>query len=91
MAYTKEELIAALQKAVGDTEKGKEIIAKAEEVWGVEGKYSQGLVDRLHEALAVDKMWAAKDDKNGKPELAAGDEERAAIIEKALAAIKALG
>lgn len=91
MAYTKEELIAALQAAVGDTEEGQKIIAKAEKVWGETGKYSQDLVDRLHEEIGVDRMWAKKDEANGKAELAAGDEAKIAIIDKALAAIDKLG
>ncbi len=90
MAFTKEELISALTKAVGDTEKGKEIIAKAEEVYGQEGKYSQDMVDRLHDAIGGYKVQIDRDEKHDKPGLAAADEEKLAVVDKALAAIEAL-
>lgn len=90
MAYTKEEMIAALEKAVGDTEKGKEIIAKAEAVYGEHGKYSQDMVDRLHDALGGYKGVIKRDDEHDKPGEAAVDAENMAIVEKALAALEAI-
>ncbi|MGI6109930.1 MAG: FRAT-87 protein [Eubacteriaceae bacterium] len=90
MAYTKEEMIAALEKAVGDTEKGKEIIAKAEQVYGETGKYSQDMVDRLHDAIGGYKGVIEHDTKADKPAEAAADAEKMAVVEKALAALEAL-
>lgn len=90
MAFTKEQLIDALTKAVGDTAKGKEIIAKAEEVYGETGKYSQDMVDRLHDAIGGYKAVIEHDEAADKPGLAAKDEENEAIVDKALAAIDAL-
>ncbi len=90
MAYTKEQLIDALQKAVGDTEVGQEIIKKAGEVYDETGKYSQDLTDRLNERIGIDEMWAKKDRAEGDFDKAAADDDTIAIVEKALDAIKAL-
>lgn len=90
MAYTKEELIAALTKAVGDTEYGKEIIADAEAHACETGKYAQDMKDRLDERLATLEGWEKKHTEEGDVEKASVEAEKRIIAGKALAAVEAL-
>ncbi len=90
MAYTKEQLVDALKKAVGGTAYGDAIVAKAEETYGETGKYAQDMKDRLDESLGVLKAYARIHKDAGKEAMATAEEDKIAIVEKALDAVKAL-
>jgi hypothetical protein len=86
---TKEELVSKLNAAVGDTAYGKELVKEAEETYGdADKKYGWNMKDRLDLRLAIIKAYAKKDAALGKAAKETAEEEKIAIVEKALAAIK---
>lgn len=90
MAYTKEQLVDALTKAVGDTAYGKKIIADAEANYGADGKYAQNIKDRLDDMIGSEGGWEKKHEAEGEVAKAEAEEDRIAIAKKALAAVEAL-
>jgi hypothetical protein len=86
---TKEELVSALKEAVGGTPYGDAIVEEAAETFGdKDKKYGQDMKDRLDLRLAIIKAYAKKDAALGKAAKETAEEEKIAIVEKALAAIK---
>ncbi|MBD5423652.1 MAG: hypothetical protein HDR44_00815 [Allobaculum sp.] len=88
---TKAELIDALQTAVGGSAYGDALIAEANATYGDEDKkYGQNMKDRIDEKLGLLKAYAKIHEHEGESEKAKVEEEKVAILEKALAAIENL-
>ena len=85
---TKEEFRKALEKAVGGTVYGEEIIKDLVGHFDETGKYAQDAKDRLDERKGTLEGWAKKHAAEGDAAKAAEEEAKVAIVEKALAAIK---
>ncbi|WP_294730543.1 FRAT-87 protein [uncultured Faecalibaculum sp.] len=86
---TKEELVSKLTAAVGDTPYGKELVAEAEKTFGdSEQKYGWDMKDRLDLRLAILKAYAKIDKTFGKEARETAEEDKIAIIDKALKAIE---
>lgn len=86
---TKEQLIAALTKAVGDTAYGKELVTEAENTYGDElKKYGFSMKDRLDVRLGVLKAYEKIHKDFGDEAKATAEADKIAIIEKALKAIE---
>lgn len=86
---TKEELVNTLKAAVGGTAYGDAIVDEAAETYGdADKKYGQDMKDRLDEKLGVLKAYARIHRNAGKDAMAATEDEKIAIVEKALAALK---
>lgn len=86
---TKEELVNTLKTAVGGTAYGDAIVDEAAETYGdADKKYGQDMKDRLDEKLGVLKAYARIHKNAGKDAMATAEEEKIAIVEKALAALK---
>ncbi len=90
MAYTKEQLVSALQNAVGDSAYGKMLIEKAEATFGEDHKYAQDMKDRLDETVGVLKAYEAIHKGAGAEAKATAEADKLAIAEKALKAVEAL-
>lgn len=85
---TKEQLVEALNKAVGNTAYGKEIVEEAENTYGDElKKYGFSLKDRLDVRLGVLKAYERIHKDFGAEAKATAEEDKIAIVEKALKAI----
>lgn len=88
---TKTELLAALEAAVGQSEYGKSLVSEANATYGDdEKKYGQNMKDRIDEKLGLLKAYAKIHQQAGEEEKAKVEEEKIAILEKALEAIKNL-
>lgn len=86
---TKEELVNTLKNAVGGTAYGDAIVDEAAETYGdADKKYGQDMKDRLDEKLGVLKAYARIHKNAGKDAMATAEEEKIAIVEKALASLK---
>jgi hypothetical protein len=86
---SKEQLISNLEKAIGNTAYGKEIIAEANEAYGDElKKYGFSLKDRLDVRLGVLKAYEKIHKDFGDAAKATAEADKIAIIEKALKAIE---
>jgi hypothetical protein len=86
---TKEELVSKLTAAVGDSPYGKELIAEAEKTFGdADKKYGWDMKDRLDLRLGILKAYARIDKAFGKEARETADEDKIAVIEKALKAIE---
>ena len=87
---TKAEVVAKLEAAVGGTPYGDAIVNEAKEVLvdGEKPKYYQNMVDRLHERIGVLQAYERIHRNAGEEAKAAAEEDKIAIVEKALAAIK---
>ncbi|MCF0245982.1 MAG: hypothetical protein HUJ55_04070 [Ileibacterium sp.] len=86
---TKEQLVDALKAAVGGTPYGDMLIDEAAETYGdADKKYGQDMKDRLDERLGILKAYARIHKNDGKEAMAATEDEKIAIVEKALAALK---
>ena len=86
---TKEELVSKLTAAVGDTPYGKELVAEAEKTFGdSEQKYGWDMKDRLDLRLAILKAYAKIDKTFSKEARETAEEDKIAIIDKALKAIE---
>ncbi len=86
---TKEELVNTLKNAVGGTAYGDAIVEEAAETYGdADKKYGQDMKDRLDEKLGVLKAYARIHKNAGKDAMATAEDEKIAIVEKALAALK---
>ena len=86
---TKEELVSKLQAAVGGTAYGDMLGDEAAATFGdADKKYGQDMKDRLDERLGVLKAYARKHKDAGAEAKAVAEDEKIAIVEKALAALK---
>ncbi len=86
---TKEELVSTLKAAVGGTPYGDALVDEAAETYGdADKKYGQDMKDRLDEKLGVLKAYARIHKDAGKEAKAVAEDEKIAIVEKALAALK---
>lgn len=86
---TKEQLVDALKAAVGGTPYGDMLVDEAAETYGdKDKKYGQDMKDRLDERLGVLKAYARIHRDAGEDAKAAAEDEKLAIVEKALAALK---
>lgn len=86
---TKEELVSKLTAAVGDTAYGKAIVEEAAETFDdADKKYGQDMKDRLDEKLGVLKAYARIHADHGEEAKATAEEDKIAIVEKAIAALK---
>lgn len=87
---TKEQLIDALNKAVGDTAYGKELVDEADKTYGDElKKYGFSMKDRLDVRLGVLKAYERIHKDFGDAAKATAEADKITIIEKALKAIEA--
>ena len=86
---TKDELVRALKEAVGGTPYGDAIVEEAAADFGdADKKYGQDMKDRLDEKLGVLKAYASIHKDSGEEAKATAEDEKIAIVEKALAALK---
>lgn len=86
---TKEELVSTLKAAVGGTPYGDALVDEAAETYGdADKKYGQDMKDRLDEKLGVLKAYARIHKDAGEEAKATAEDEKIAIVEKALAALK---
>lgn len=86
---TKEELVNKLTAAVGTTPYGKELIDEAEKTYGdFEHKFGWDMKDRLDLRLGILKAYARIDKAFGKEARETAEEDKIAILEKALKAIE---
>ena len=86
---TKEQLVSALKEAVGGTPYGEMLVDEAAETYGdKDKKYGQDMKDRLDERLGVLKAYARIHKGEGEEAKAVAEDEKIAIVEKALAALK---
>jgi NTP pyrophosphatase (non-canonical NTP hydrolase) len=86
---TKEELVSKLTAAIGGTAYGDALIEEASETFGdADKKYGQDMKDRLDDRLGILKAYARIHADHGEEAKATAEEDKIAIIEKALAAIK---
>lgn len=87
---TKEELVNTLKEAVGGTPYGDAIVDEAAETYGDQDKkYGQNMKDRLHEKLGVLKAYERIHKDASEEAKAVAEEEKIAIVKKALKALKA--
>ena len=81
--------IEKLEAAVGNTAYGAAIVAEAKKLAAEPAhKYQQNIVDSLHERLGILKAYARIHEEAGEDAKAATEEEKVAVCEKALAALK---
>lgn len=86
---TKEQLVDALKAAVGGTPYGDMLVEEAAATYGdADKKYGQDMKDRLDERLGVLKAYERIHRNAGAEAKAVAEEEKIAIVEKALAALK---
>lgn len=86
---TKEKLVEALKAAVGGSPYGDMLVDEAAQTYDdANKKYGQDMKDRLDDRLGVLKAYARIHKAAGKEALAATEEEKIAIVEKALNALK---
>jgi ribosomal protein L7/L12 len=86
---TKEQLVEALKAAVGGTPYGDAIVEEAAETYGdKDKKYGQDMKDRLDEKLGVLKAYEKIHRDAGAEAKATAEEDKIAIVEKALKAIE---
>lgn len=85
---TLEEFRKTLEKAVGGTAYGEEIIKDLVDHFDATGKYAQTAKDRLDEKIATQTEWAKKHEAEGEMAKAAQEEANIKIAKIALAAIQ---
>lgn len=79
---TKEETIAKLRAAAGDSNYGKAVVDEFEAHFDDDAKkYGQTLADRIDDRIGVIKGWAEKDEKEGKTLDAAVEQDKIAVLE----------
>lgn len=81
-----EQVIAALEKAVGDTAYGQYIIEDAKKA-DPDKKYGQNIEDRLHEMIGVLAAYERIHQAAGEEAKATAEADKIAIAKKALKAI----
>jgi len=86
---TKEQLVEALTKAVGGSAYGDALIDEAAATFGdKDKKYGQDMKDRLDDRLGVLKAYERIHREAGEEAKATAEEDKIAIVEKALKAIE---
>ena len=86
---TKEEMVAKLTPAIGDTAYGKELIAALEATFDdADKKYGQDAVDRLHDRLGFLEYYMNRDAAMGEEAKSAAEAEKIATVKKAAAALQ---
>lgn len=86
---TKDQLVNALKEAVGGTPYGDMLVDEAAETYGdKDKKYGQDMKDRLDERLGVLKAYARIHKDAGEEAKAVAEDEKIAIVKKALLALK---
>lgn len=86
---TKDEMIAKLTPAIGDTAYGKELIAALEATFDdAEKKYGQDALDRLHDRLGFLEYYMKRDAEMGEEAKSAAEADKLAIVKKAAAALQ---
>lgn len=86
---TKDQLVNALKEAIGGTPYGDMLVDEAAETYGdKDKKYGQDMKDRLDDRLGILKAYARIHKDAGEEAKAVAEDEKIAIVEKALAALK---
>lgn len=86
---TKEKLVETLKEAVGGTPYGDMLVDEAAETYGdAKKKYGQDMKDRLDDRLGILKAYARIHRDAGEEAKATAEDEKIAIVEKALKAIQ---
>ena len=86
---TKDEIIAKLTPAIGDTAYGKELIAALEATFDdADKKYGQDALDRLHDRLGFLEYYMKRDAEMGEEAKSAAEADKLAIVKKAAAALQ---
>ena len=86
---TKDEMIAKLTPAIGDTAYGKELIAAPEATFDdADKKYGQDALDRLHDRLGFLEYYMKRDAEMGEEAKSAAEADKLAIVKKAAAALQ---
>ncbi|WP_294730541.1 FRAT-87 protein, partial [uncultured Faecalibaculum sp.] len=86
---TKDEMIAKLTPAIGDTAYGKELIAALEATFDdADKKYGQDALDRLHDRLGFLEYYMKRDAEMGEEAKSAAEADKLAIVKKAAAALQ---
>ena len=86
---TKDEMIAKLTPAIGDTAYGKELIAALEATFDdADKKYGQDALDRLHDRLGSLEYYMKRDAEMGEEAKSAAEADKLAIVKKAAAALQ---
>ena len=86
---TKDEMIAKLTPAIGDTAYGKELIAALEATFDdADKKYGQDALDRLHDRLGFLEYYMKRDAEMGEEAKSAAEAVKLAIVKKAAAALQ---
>ncbi|MEY8381364.1 FRAT-87 protein [Ileibacterium valens] len=86
---TKDQLVDALKAAVGGTPYGDMIVDEAAVTYDDQDKkYGQNMKDRLDDRLGILKAYERIHKDAGEEAKATAEDEKIAIVEKALAALK---
>ena len=86
---TKDEMIAKLTPAIGDTAYGKELIAALEATFDdADKKYGQDALDRLHDRLGFLEYYMKRDAEMDEEAKSAAEADKLAIVKKAAAALQ---
>ena len=86
---TKDEMIAKLTPAIGDTAYGKELIAALEATFDdADKKYGHDALDRLHDRLGFLEYYMKRDAEMGEEAKSAAEADKLAIVKKAAAALQ---
>ena len=86
---TKDEMIAKLTPAIGDTAYGKELIAALEATFDdADKKYGQDALDRLHDRLGFLEYYMKRDAEMGEEAKSAAEADKLSIVKKAAAALQ---
>ena len=86
---TKDEMIAKLTPAIGDTAYGKELIAALEATFDdADKKYGQDALDRLHDRLGFLEYYMKRGAEMGEEAKSAAEADKLAIVKKAAAALQ---
>lgn len=79
---TKEETIAKLKEAAGNSNYGQAVVKEFEAHFDDDAKkYGQTLADRIDDRIGVIKGWAEKDEKEGNTLKAAAEMDKVAVLE----------
>ena len=86
---TKDEMIAKLTPAIGDTAYGKALIELLADTFDdADKKYGQDALDRIDDRLGFLKGWEKKHAALGEEAKAAAEADKVAVLEKAQASLK---
>ncbi len=86
---TKDEMIAKLTPAIGDTAYGKALIEVLADTFDdADKKYGQDALDRIHDRLGFLKGWEKRHAAMGEDAKSAAEADKLAIVKKAAAALQ---